>query len=91
MLFDLWFDVPHRPTRDADFLGFGPMDTEALASTMREVCGVAVEDGMEYDPARSPSRKYVKMPAMAACAYGCWVNLAMRAARYNSTWVMETR
>lgn len=25
MLFDLWFDVPHRPTRDADFLGFGPM------------------------------------------------------------------
>ena len=22
LLFDLWFDVPHRPTRDADFLGF---------------------------------------------------------------------
>ena len=21
LLFDLWFDVPHRPTRDADFLG----------------------------------------------------------------------
>jgi hypothetical protein len=51
MLFDLWFDVPHRPTRDADFLGFGPVDTEALASTIREICGVAVDDGMEYDPA----------------------------------------
>lgn len=50
MLFDLWFDVPHRPTRDADFLGFGPMDTEALAGTIREICGVAVDDGMEYDP-----------------------------------------
>ena len=35
MLFDLWFDEPHRPTRDADFLGFGPMDIEALASTWR--------------------------------------------------------
>jgi hypothetical protein len=51
LLFDLWFDVPHRPTRDADFLGFGPADVEALASTIREICGVAVDDGMEYDPA----------------------------------------
>ncbi len=51
MLFDLWFDVSHRPTRDADFLGFGPMDTEALSGTIREICGVAVDDGMEYDPA----------------------------------------
>ena len=50
MLFDLWFDVPHRPTRDADFLGFGPMDTEALAGTIREICGVVVDDGMAYDP-----------------------------------------
>lgn len=50
MLFDLWFDVPHRPTRDADFLGFGPMDTEALASTIRDICGVVVDDGMAYDP-----------------------------------------
>jgi hypothetical protein len=51
LLFDLWFDVPHRPTRDADFLGVGPADTEALASTIREVCGVAVDDGMQFDPA----------------------------------------
>ncbi len=50
MLFDLWFDVPHRPTRDADFLGFGPMDIDALAGTIREICGVAVDDGMAYDP-----------------------------------------
>ena len=53
MLFDLWFDVPHRPTRDADFLGFGPMDIEALAGTIREICAVAVavDDGMAFDPA----------------------------------------
>lgn len=51
LLFDLWFDVPHRPTRDADFLGFGPADTGVLAATMREICGIDVDDGMEFDPA----------------------------------------
>ena len=24
LLFSLWYDQPHRPTRDADLLGFGP-------------------------------------------------------------------
>lgn len=51
LLFDLWFDVPHRPTRDADFLGFGPADAEALASTVREICAIAGSDGMVFDPA----------------------------------------
>lgn len=51
LLFDLWFDVPHRPTRDADFLGFGPIDIEALANTVREICDIAVEDGMRFDAA----------------------------------------
>lgn len=30
--FDLWFGVPHRPTRDADFLGFGEMNAKLLAT-----------------------------------------------------------
>jgi len=50
MLFDLWFDVPHRPTRDADFLGFGPMDVGVLKNTIIEICAVAADDGMVYDP-----------------------------------------
>lgn len=51
LLFDLWFDVPHRPTRDADFLGFGPADAETLASAVREICGIEADDGMAFDPA----------------------------------------
>lgn len=51
LLFDLWFDVPHRPTRDADFLGFGPADAGTLARTVREICGIAGDDGMAFDPA----------------------------------------
>ena len=50
LLFDLWFDIPHRPTHDADFLGFGSSDATALATTMREICGVDADDGMIYDP-----------------------------------------
>ena len=49
MLFDLWFDVAHRPTRDADFLSFGPMESGVLANTVREICAVPAEDGMRFD------------------------------------------
>ncbi len=51
LLFDLWFDIPHRPTRDADFLAFGPQDAGALALTMRETCAVSAADGMVFDAA----------------------------------------
>ena len=49
LLFDLWFDVPHRPTRDADFLGFCPTDAKVLARTVQMVCRISVDDGMQFD------------------------------------------
>ncbi len=51
MLFDLWFDVAHRPPRDADFLGFGPMEAGVVADTVRGICAVPADDGMSFDPA----------------------------------------
>ncbi|VAX07794.1 FIG00645039: hypothetical protein with HTH-domain [hydrothermal vent metagenome] len=50
LLFDLWFDVPHRPTRDADLLGFGPSDLDSLVAIFRDLCAMPVEDGIEFDP-----------------------------------------
>jgi len=50
LLFDLWFDEPHRPTRDADFLGFGPADLTSLAAAFREICAIEVDDGIVFDP-----------------------------------------
>jgi len=50
LLFDLWFDEPHRPTRDADFLGFGPADPPTLTATFREICAIDVDDGIAFDP-----------------------------------------
>lgn len=48
LLFDLWFDVPHRPTRDADFLGFGPPDLITLKTTFKEICSIEVDDGVVF-------------------------------------------
>jgi hypothetical protein len=43
--------MPHRPTRDADLLGFGPSDLESIAQTFRDIAGVDVDDGITFDPA----------------------------------------
>ncbi len=49
MLFAAWFGIPHRPTRDADFLGLGEPDAGKLADTVRALCNVAADDGVNYD------------------------------------------
>lgn len=51
LLFSLWYDLPHRPTRDVDLLGFGKDDIETAMATFREICQIAVEDGIAFDPA----------------------------------------
>ena len=51
LLFDLWFDVPFRPTRDIDLLGFGMPELPHLISVFRDLCELQVDDGMSFDPA----------------------------------------
>lgn len=48
LLFDLWFDVPHRPTHDADFLGFGSAEIPHIESLFREVCQIEGNDGIVF-------------------------------------------
>ncbi|MEW6119217.1 MAG: nucleotidyl transferase AbiEii/AbiGii toxin family protein, partial [Pseudomonadota bacterium] len=50
LLFDLWFDIPHRPTRDADFLGFGPAELPHLEGVFKEVCAIDTGDGVMFRP-----------------------------------------
>jgi len=44
MLFMLWGNQPHRPTRDVDFLCFGDSNAASLAQIFRELCDISVED-----------------------------------------------
>lgn len=51
LLFTLWYDMPHRATRDADLLGFGASDLGSVAEIFRDIAGMAVDDGICFDPA----------------------------------------
>jgi hypothetical protein len=51
LLFDLWFDEPHRPTRDIDLLGFGSSGLDDLTKVFQGVCTKPCNDGLAFDPA----------------------------------------
>lgn len=51
LLFQLWYGHPHRPTQDADLLGFGPDDVPTLVEMFRSVAEIPVDDGIVFDPA----------------------------------------
>jgi len=50
LLFQLWYGQSHRPTRDADLLGFGPDEVPTLVGVFRSICSIAVDDGIVFDP-----------------------------------------
>jgi hypothetical protein len=50
MLFSLWQDVPGRPTRDIDFLGFGDLTHNKLRVIFGDACDARViDDGLRFD------------------------------------------
>jgi predicted nucleotidyltransferase component of viral defense system len=51
LLVTTWFDSPHRPTRDVDFLGFGDPSIDVLLSRFREIAANPADDGLTYDAA----------------------------------------
>jgi len=44
MLFALWDEHAHRPTRDVDFLAFGDASEDAVREIFRALCNAAVDD-----------------------------------------------
>jgi len=49
LLFDLWYDVPLRPTHDIDLLGFGIAEIPHLISVFEGLCAEQVDDGIFFD------------------------------------------
>lgn len=50
LLFTLWYEMPHRSTRDADLLGYGANDLDDVAATFREIAAITVDDGILFHP-----------------------------------------
>lgn len=48
LLFDLWFDVPHRPTHDVDLLGFGSTEMPHLENLFRQISQRGGDDGIVF-------------------------------------------
>ncbi len=49
LLFNLWYDMPHRPTMDIDLLGFGNNELDYLTGVFKEICLISADDGIIFD------------------------------------------
>lgn len=51
LVFRLWFNLAQRPTRDADFLGYGDANPEHYATVFREIAAMdeSPPDGVVFD------------------------------------------
>ncbi|MDP1573766.1 MAG: nucleotidyl transferase AbiEii/AbiGii toxin family protein [Coxiellaceae bacterium] len=49
MLFALWYDMPHRQTRDIDLLAFGDNDLLAVKKIFQEIAKIPFDDGIVFD------------------------------------------
>jgi len=60
MLFQIWTNTPHRPTRDLDLLGHGDSSPEKCIAVFRELCGIAVSDDGLIFPAEAVAAEKIK-------------------------------
>lgn len=49
MLFALWYDMPHRATRDIDLLAYGDNDLEIIKKIFQEIVLLPCDDGLNFD------------------------------------------
>jgi hypothetical protein len=57
LLFELWTEETHRPTRDADFLSTGSSDPRRFEAILKEICVLpVVDDGLVFDPSSVTAR-----------------------------------
>ena len=58
LLFELWTEETHRPTRDADFLSTGSSDPRRFEAILKEICVLpVVDDGLVFDSSSVTARQ----------------------------------
>lgn len=62
MLFAVWSDVPHRPTRDVDLLGFGPSETHEIKTIFQNLVSMRMhqEDGLVFNATNITAEDIIK-------------------------------
>ena len=50
LLFTLWYNMPHRTTRDIDLLGFDSSDLKTIELIFHEIAVIKMKDGIIFDP-----------------------------------------
>lgn len=48
LLFNLWYNMPHRATLDIDLLGFGNNELKYIHQIFNEICSIHIEDGLIF-------------------------------------------
>jgi hypothetical protein len=67
MLMRMWFDMPFRPTRDLDLLGFGDPDPEAMLAIFRGICSIQLDDGSNSTLRVYASTASARTTSMGVC------------------------
>lgn len=69
MLMMAWHDIPHRATRDLDFLGLMRLDVDEVRSTLREIFAIEGDDVVRFDAdvlTLTPIRETAAYPGLRA-------------------------
>jgi len=76
MLFRVWTDQIHRPTRDLDLLSRGAPSLDALTHVFCDICMLAVEDdGLTFDPATVTAERIKEDQEYEGVRVGCRAQL----------------
>jgi predicted nucleotidyltransferase component of viral defense system len=76
MLFRVWTDQIHRPTRDLDLLSRGEPSLEALGQVFCDICQIPVEDdGLIFDPTTVTAERIKQDQEYEGVRVGCRAQL----------------
>lgn len=76
MLFRVWTDQIHRPTRDLDLLSKGEPSMEALTRVFSDICDLEVEDdGLAFDPTTVTAEQIKEDQEYEGVRVGCRAQL----------------
>ncbi len=76
LLFALWYDLPHRATRDIDLLGFEPSDIASVIKAFEAILIIQADDGLRFDATSMTAQDIRKESDYAGIRISVYVELS---------------